>query len=184
MSTLKNINYKNRGMFLEHLINDSNTYYLNKDTAVIYKKPTPIKVLNVSYRSEKTTLIDKAVFSEISTLDYIGIYKGKYIEFDAKECHNTASFPLSNIKNHQITHIRNIIRHKGIAFLIIFINNKFYLLKGEDLLEFIDKKERKSIPLNLIEEKGYIIKEGYMPRLDYIKAIDEAYMCEESYEKN
>ena len=45
-------------MFLEHLINDSNTYYLNKDTAVIYKMPTPIKVLNVSYRSEKTTLID------------------------------------------------------------------------------------------------------------------------------
>ena len=52
----KFVNYKNRGMFLEHIINDSNTYYLSKDIAVIYKKPTPIKVLNVSYRSKKTKL--------------------------------------------------------------------------------------------------------------------------------
>lgn len=175
----KNIGYANRGMFLEHIINDANTYYLSKDIAVIYKKPTPIKVLNVAYRSSKTTLIDKAVFSETSTLDYNGVYKGKYIEFDAKECKNSTSFPLSNIKPHQIEHIKNIIRHNGIVFLIIFMNNKFYLLKGDSLISFIDNNDRKSIPYDYIEEKGYIIKEGYMPRIDYIKAIDEAYLKEE-----
>lgn len=175
----KNISYANRGMFLEHIINDANTYYLSKDIAVIYKKPTPIKVLNVAYRSSKTTLIDKAVFSETSTLDYNGIYKGKYIEFDAKECKNSTSFPLSNIKPHQIEHIKNIMRHNGIVFLIIFMNNKFYLLKGDSLISFIDNNDRKSIPYDYIEEKGYIIKEGYMPRIDYIKAIDEAYLKEE-----
>lgn len=175
----KNIGYANRGMFLEHIINDANTYYLSKDIAIIYKKPTPIKVLNVAYRSSKTTLIDKAVFSETSTLDYNGVYKGKYIEFDAKECKNSTSFPLSNIKPHQIEHIKNIMRHNGIVFLIIFMNNKFYLLKGDSLISFIDNNDRKSIPYDYIEEKGYIIKEGYMPRIDYIKAIDEAYLKEE-----
>lgn len=175
----KNIGYANRGMFLEHIINNANTYYLSKDIAIIYKKPTPIKVLNVAYRSSKTTLIDKAVFSETSTLDYNGIYKGKYIEFDAKECKNSTSFPLSNIKPHQIEHIKNIMRHNGIVFLIIFMNNKFYLLKGDSLISFIDNNDRKSIPYDYIEEKGYIIKEGYMPRIDYIKAIDEAYLKEE-----
>ncbi len=175
----KNIGYANRGMFLEHIINDANTYYLSKDIAVIYKKPTPIKILNVAYRSSKTTLIDKAVFSETSTLDYNGVYKGKYIEFDAKECKNSTSFPLSNIKPHQIEHIKNIMRHNGIVFLIIFMNNKFYLLKGDSLISFIDNNDRKSIPYDYIEEKGYIIKEGYMPRIDYIKAIDEAYLKEE-----
>lgn len=175
----KNIGYANRGMFLEHIINNANTYYLSKDIAVIYKKPTPIKVLNVAYRSSKTTLIDKAVFSETSTLDYNGIYKGKYIEFDAKECKNSTSFPLSNIKPHQIEHIKNVMRHNGIVFLIIFMNNKFYLLKGDSLISFIDNNVRKSIPYEYIEEKGYIIKEGYMPRIDYIKAIDEAYLKEE-----
>lgn len=177
----KNIGYANRGMFLEHIINNANTYYLSKDIAVIYKKPTPIKVLNVAYRSSKTTLIDKAVFSETSTLDYNGIYKGKYIEFDAKECKNSTSFPLSNIKPHQIEHIKNIMRHNGIVFLIIFMNNKFYLLKGDSLIDFIDNNDRKSIPYEYIEEKGYIIKEGYMPRIDYIKAIDEAYLKEEKW---
>lgn len=175
----KNIGYANRGMFLEHIINNANTYYLSKDIAVIYKKPTPIKVLNVAYRSSKTTLIDKAVFSETSTLDYNGVYKGKYIEFDAKECKNSTSFPLSNIKLHQIEHIKNVMRHNGIVFLIIFMNNKFYLLKGDSLIDFIDNNDRKSIPYEYIEEKGYIIKEGYMPRIDYIKAIDEAYLKEE-----
>ena len=175
----KNIGYANRGMFLEHIINNANTYYLSKDIAVIYKKPTPIKVLNVAYRSSKTTLIDKAVFSETSTLDYNGIYKGKYIEFDAKECKNSTSFPLSNIKPHQIEHIKNVMRHNGIVFLIIFMNNKFYLLKGDSLISFIGNNDRKSIPYEYIEEKGYIIKEGYMPRIDYIKAIDEAYLKEE-----
>lgn len=177
----KNIGYANRGMFLEHIINNANTYYLSKDIAVIYKKPTPIKVLNVAYRSSKTTLIDKAVFSETSTLDYNGIYKGKYIEFDAKECKNSTSFPLSNIKPHQIEHIKNVMRHNGIVFLIIFMNNKFYLLKGDSLISFIDNNNRKSIPYEYIEEKGYIIKEGYMPRIDYIKAIDEAYLKEEKW---
>lgn len=177
----KNIGYANRGMFLEHIINNANTYYLSKDIAVIYKKPTPIKVLNVAYRSSKTTLIDKAVFSETSTLDYNGIYKGKYIEFDAKECKNSTSFPLSNIKPHQIEHIKNIMRHNGIVFLIIFMNNMFYLLKGDSLISFINNNDRKSIPYDYIEEKGYIIKEGYMPRIDYIKAIDEAYLKEEKW---
>lgn len=176
MPTYKNTNYKNRGMFLEHIINETNSYYLSKDKAVIYKKPTPIKVLNISYRSKKTTLIDKAVFSETSTLDYNGLYKGKYIEFDAKECKNHTSFPLSNIKNHQITHIRNILNHSGIVFLIIFMNNKFYLFKGNDLINFVDNTTRKSIPYELIENKGYIIKEGYMPRLDYLSVVDEIYL--------
>ena len=170
------VNYANRGMFLEHIINDSNTYYLSKDIAVIYKKPTPIKVLNISYRSSKTTLIDKAVFSETSTLDYNGLYKGKYVEFDAKECKNTTSFPLSNIKTHQIEHIKNIIRHGGIAFLIIFMNNNFFLFKGSDLIEFVDTTTRKSIPYEIIEKYGHIIKEGYMPRIDYIKVIDEVFL--------
>ena len=179
---IKNKSYANRGMFLEHIINDTNTYYLSKDKAVIYKKPTPIKVLNVKYRTAKTTLIDKAVFSETSTLDYNGIYKGKYIEFDAKECKSTTSFPLSNIKKHQITHISNIIKHGGIVFLIIFMNNNFSLFKGSSLLEFINNTERKSIPFDYIKENAYIIKEGYMPRIDYLTVVDNVYLKEGDYD--
>lgn len=176
---MKNYSYKNRGMWLEHIINDSNTFYLSQDKAVIYKKPTPIKVLDVSYPTRKATVINKAVFEGISTLDYNGIYKGRYIEFDAKECKNRTSFPLSNIKEHQIKHIENILKHKGIVFLIIFMNNEFYLFKGSDLINFINSNNRKSIPFNYIKTNAYKIKEKYNPRLDYLELIDKLYFEEE-----
>lgn len=176
---MEKISYKNRGMFLENLINDSNIYYNSIDKALIYKKPTPIKVLNVSYPNNKSHLIDKAVYSSISTLDYNGIYKGKYIEFDAKECKNKTSFPLSNIKDHQIEHIKKVIKQKGIVFLIIMMNDKFYLLKGEDLIDYINSNERKSIEYDYIVKNAYTIKESYIPRLKYLDTVDIAYFKEE-----
>ena len=69
----KEINYKNRGMDLEALINDACLYYLEHDLAVIYKKPTPIGVVDVDYKNG--AVIHKAYFKEPSTLDYNGIYK-------------------------------------------------------------------------------------------------------------
>lgn len=176
----KKYSYKNRGMFLENIINESNTSYLIKDRAIIYKKPTPIKVLDVSYPTRKATVINKAVFEHISTLDYNGVYKGKYIEFDAKECKSKTSFPLSNIKDHQLKHIDNIIRHKGIVFLIIFMNNEFYLLDGKLLLDFISNNDRKSVPFSFIKENGYKIKEKFSPRLDYLEIVDELYFKEDN----
>ena len=169
----KEINYKNRGMDLENLINDACKYYLEHDMAVIYKKPTPIGVVDVDYKNG--AVINKAYFKEPSTLDYNGIYKGKYIEFDAKECVSKTSFPLSNIHLHQIKHIEHILKHGGIAFLIISMNSNYYLFKGDDLLHFIKDNKRKSIPYSLIQEIGYPLKFNYNIGIDYLKGIDEAY---------
>ncbi len=175
---MKDSSFKNRGMFLENILNDANTYYNSIEKCLIYKKPTPIKVLNVSYPSSSSHLIDKAVYSNISTLDYNGIYREKYIEFDAKECHSKTSFPLANIKSHQLEHIKRVIKQKGIVFLIIFMNDKFYLLKGEDLIDYTNNNERKSIEYDYIMKKGYQIKESYTPRLKYLDCVDEAYFKE------
>lgn len=160
-------------MDLENLINEACKYYLEHDEAVIYKKPTPIGVVDVDYKNG--VVIHKAYFKEPSTLDYNGIYKGKYVEFDAKECASKTSFPLSNIHLHQIKHIENIIRHGGIAFLIISINGGYYLFKGSDLLQFIRNNDRKSIPYSLIQEIGYPLTYNYNIGIDYLKGIEEAY---------
>lgn len=168
------ISHSNRGMTLENMINESNTYYKNNDIALIYKKPTPIGVVDVAYENNKK-VIKKAYFKEQSTLDYNGLYKGKYLDFDAKECLNKTSFPLDNIHEHQKEHIINVIKHQGIAFLIIKMNNKIFLFDGQDYLDYINNTTRKSIEYSYIEEKGLEIKEGYIPRLDYIKAVDEKY---------
>ena len=80
----KKISHANRGMNLESLINEANKYYLDNDIAIIYKKPTPIGIVSVEDQNN-TKIITKAYFKEPSTLDYQGIYKGYYIEFDAKQ---------------------------------------------------------------------------------------------------
>ena len=164
-------------MELEKEINISNEFYRNNNIAFIYKKPTPIKIVDVDYPSRKEAIIKKAFFEKPSTTDYNGLYKGKYIDFEAKETTNTTAFPLSNIHKHQIEHIKNIIKHGGICFLIVrFVkNNITYLLKGEDFIDFINTETRKSIPLLFFKQKGYIIKDEYLPRVNYIKIIDEIY---------
>ncbi len=175
--------HKNRGLDLENSINQSNEYYLSISRAVIYKKPTPIGVVDVKYHSNKK-VIDKAYFKMPSTLDYNGIYKGRYIEFEAKETVKKTSFPLSNIHPHQIKHLKLIIEHGGIGFLIIGINNIIYLVKGEDLLDFISSNERKSLPLSFFKEKAYIIKERINPTLDYLTIVDNVYLKGDYNEEN
>ena len=176
INSLANIkkSYSNRGMNLEAAINNSNEYYLENDRALIYKKPTPIGVVDVSYANHKKT-IEKAYFKEQSTLDYNGLYRGKYIEFDAKETLNKTSFPIANIHEHQTNQIRNVIRHGGIVFLIIRMNNINYLLTGEDYISYIDSEKRKSISYDYIKNNAYVIKESYRPQLDYLEVVDKIY---------
>lgn len=78
-------NTAHRGMNLEEDINLTNEYYLSHDIAVIHKKPTPIQIVKVSYPERSSAKIVEAYFRTPSTTDYNGIYKGKYIDFEAKE---------------------------------------------------------------------------------------------------
>ena len=86
-----------RGMSLEEDINLSNTYYLSVDQAVIYKKPTPIQIVKVDYPSRNKARIVEAYYQAPSTTDYNGIYKGRYIDFEAKET-KSLRFPFRNIQ--------------------------------------------------------------------------------------
>lgn len=169
------ISYANRGMVLESMLNETNDYYLEKDIALIFKKPTPIGISEAVY-TKKGRVIKNGYFKAPSTLDYNGLYKGYYIEFEAKETMNKTSFPLANFHLHQLSYIKKVLHHHGICFIIIKMNNIIYLLKGSDLIKFIESETRKSIPYSYIKEKGFIIKESYNPTLDYLKIVDEIFI--------
>ncbi len=168
------ITYGNRGMTLEEDLNLTNEYYREEDIAIIYKKPTPITIYKVDYPSRKEAVIKEARFKTPSTTDYNGIYHGKYIDFEAKETKDKTSFPLSNIHPHQIEHLRRIIEHGGIGFLIVRFTstNETYLLEGKDFFHFLSNEKRKSIPKHYFEEVGKLIPLGFRPRLDYLKMIE------------
>ena len=164
--------YKNLGMNLESDINTTNNYYIDKKIAFIYKKPTPIKLVKVDYKKGKIT---EAYFDSPSTTDYNGIYKGYYIDFEAKETENTKGFPLINIHSHQIKHIRNINKENGICFLIVRFTkyNKTYLLEAKDFIDFIDNNEKSVIPISYFIDKGYNIKDKFIPRVDYLEIVNK-----------
>ena len=165
----------NRGMNLEHEINLSNEYYRANDICLITKRPTPINIVKVDY--SKGAKITHAYFEEQSTTDYNGVYKSRYIDFEAKNTKNKTSFPLNNITKHQIEHLKKVLFHGGIAFFIINFQslNKVYLLDASYVISFFEKGERKSIPLDCFLTNGIEIEHSYNPRLKYIEAIEKKY---------
>ena len=170
----KEINYKNRGMTLENDINKTNEYYKEIEKAYIYKKPTPIKIVKVDYPSREKAIIKEAYFTIPSTTDYNGLYKGKYIDFEAKETISKTSFSLSNIHKHQIKHLDNIDKNGGISFIIVRFTtlNKTYFVLAKDFIEYVNNATRKSIPIDFFEKKAYILKDTYRPTIDYLKVVD------------
>ena len=169
------ISSANRGMGLEEEINISNNYYKEKNIALISKRPTPINIVKVDY-SKGAKIID-AYFEQQSTTDYNGVYKGRYIDFEAKNTKNKTSFPLANITKHQIEHLENVLYHGGIAFFIICFEtlDETYLLDASFVIHFYKNGERKSIPYSIFLKEGIRIKKGYYPPLFYIDAINEKY---------
>ena len=175
-------NYANRGLGLENDINLANEYYRINDIAYVYKKPTPIKLVNVDYKAGK---IKEAYFETPSTTDYNGIYKGKYIDFEAKETKSKTSFSLANIHKHQIKHLIDVKNHGAISFIIVRFTslNETYFLSTKKLEEFLNNNQRKSIPYIFFKEYGKIIKIKYNPRIDYLEVINNLYFGGNNYDE-
>ncbi len=183
MKKPKNNTFKtsaNRGMDFEAMINQTNEFYLNNDIAVIYKKPIPIQIVSVDYKRRSAAKITEAYYKLPSTTDYNGIYKGKYIDFEAKETKSKTSFPIKNIHEHQVLHLAKTKNHGGISFIIVYFSllDEVYLLDSKYVSEYFDraKKGRKSILLEEFRENGHLIKLGYRKPVDYLEIIDREYL--------
>ena len=170
--TKKVSNRANQGMALEDMINRTNEYYLTHSIAFVTKRPTNIKILKTSDKYK----ISEAVFLAPSTLDYVGVCDGHYLDFEAKETTSSKGFPLSNIADHQIEAMKAIIKQKGITFAIVFLKafNEIYLIDGQILIDAFNNNI-KIIPYEEIKQVGDLIKEGYFAVVDYIKIVKAKY---------
>lgn len=166
----------NRGMGFEAELNDVCLYYKEKGLAVFTKRPTPINIVKVDYtRGAKIT---EAYFETQSTTDYNGVYKGRYIDFEAKSIHGKTSFPLANIPPQQINHLKAVLEQGGIGFFLIDIVplQKVFLLPASYVIEFYEKRERSSIPLSEFPSYGKEVAQSYRPRYDFLPLIDEFFL--------
>jgi len=174
-----NLSKSRLGTSFEQALNESNQYYLQHNIAIIHKKPTPVQVVKVDFPSRNKARIVEAYYKIPSTTDYNGIYRGQYIDFEAKSCY-APSFPFSHLFRHQIEHLRNVAKMGGIAFLLIeFINKQeVYLLAIDKLICCYEESlsgGRKSIPYAYFKEHGILIKPAYAPRIPYLEAVDQAF---------
>lgn len=172
--------FSNRGMTLEADINNTNIYYRTANLAVIHKKPTPIQIVNVNYPKRSAAVITEGYFKQASTTDYNGIYRGSYVDFEAKETKNKTSFPLNNVHEHQIEHMRSVSEHNGICFLLIrfTVHNETYFLPAMKLFPYWDSQfngGKKSIPYQEIKKISVEVPMNYPAQVDYLKVIDQLY---------
>ncbi|MDD3712936.1 MAG: Holliday junction resolvase RecU [Candidatus Izemoplasmatales bacterium] len=179
-SNVKLTSSANRGMNFELMINQTNEFYLDNDIAIIYKKPIPIQIVSVDYRVRSAARITEAYYKLPSTTDYNGIYQGRYIDFEAKETKSKTSFPIKNIHEHQVTHLKRVKEHGAISFIIVYfaVLGRIFLLDSTYVNEFYQrsKGDKKSISLAEFEKFGHEIKEGYRKPVDYLQVIDEYYL--------
>ena len=166
-----------RGMELEKEINITNKFYLNSDIAVIHKKPTPVTIVHVDYPRRSAAKITEAYFKLPSTTDYNGIYRGRYIDFEAKDNMIVTAFPLKSIHEHQIRHLDAIVRHGGIAFVIVrFVKrSETYYVPADKMVRFVKTTGRSSIPYDWFKENGILIPSTYTKPVDYLKVVDQLY---------
>lgn len=157
-------NFKNRGMNFEKMIDDTNKYYALKQRAYIYKKPTPIKILKVQNNKVE------GVFKEKSTTDYNGIYNGLHVDFEAKTT-NGSNFILSNIKPHQLQHLKNINSQNGVAFILVYFKEHQRVFYLPYIL--VQQSKVKQLSITFFELNCIEIKLQLNPVLNYLDALDE-----------
>lgn len=169
--------YGGRGMTLEDELNTTNDVYRRQGRAVVYKKPTPIQIVKVDYPARAQAVIKEAYFKQASTTDYNGVYRGYYLDFEAKETKNKTSFPLKNFHAHQIEHMRRCLAQGGICFVVMRFATleRLFVYPATPLIAAWDAQEaagRKSITLADIIATGTELQ----PRLDvtvpYLDGVD------------
>src|SRR5699024_9361646 len=132
------------------------------------------------YPKRSAAVITEAYFQAKSTTDFNGIYRGKHIDFEAKETKNKTLFPLANFHEHQFKHMEQVLLQGGICFAIIRFRtfNETYYFPRNLIINYCHqmiKNGKKSIPYSIIQEKGHKIPFTLQKRVDYLSIVDQLY---------
>lgn len=159
-------------MTFEKKITNCCKFYKDKKLAVIYKRPSPITIVD----SISNTNMYKACFSKKSTTDFVGVFKSMYVDF---ECKNTRqkSFPISMIPYHQINHLIRCSNCGGKTFVLVNFEeyDEVFLLNVSSLLEAI-KLNNSLISHQWFLENCQMLNKMYQPDLNLLDIIEREYL--------
>ena len=168
-----NLLAKNLGLALEKIIEQANKIYAANEEAIIQKIATPWKVVRKFDPIRKKKIIVAAFPEEKSTVDYGGTAKGRSIWYDAKSTQNKTSFPLANLKRHQVNFLNQVERAGGIAFWLIYSEQqeKAWILYQSQLRLFQQQHKRKSIPFEWLNVHCSTVKATKDNNFDYLREV-------------
>lgn len=164
----------NMGMAFESDVSKSCDYYREREIADIYKRPTPIKVVRMS--KTKKGMIEEAYFQEKSTTDYVGIYKGLYVDFECKETIHDA-IPYHMIREQQYRHLDLISRLGGIGFFLVSFKKyqEVYLIDCRKVLAIEKEGTHQGLKRSFFQEQATLVERSYLPPYRLIEAMEEEF---------
>lgn len=150
-------------MLLEQLVNITIQYYLQSRVAFFAKQELGIKFKTVT-NAGLAHLHDARIAAK-STVDYYGLYQGRYISFEAKST-ELAHLPLGNIRPHQHAHLLLVHELGGWAFYLVFFKKfgRFFLLEAHQL----PATGQKTISLGEMEQLAIEIKLVFPGIIDFL----------------
>ncbi len=148
-----------KGNELEKRANIQNILYRKDYRALILKIEVPIIITR------------KGLIAKQSTVDYTGVLRGgKSIAFDAKETQSKTSFPLSNIKDHQLAYLIFHQKLGGISFFMIHFKKMYsdqvFITPLSLIKKYMYGNERKSIPFKDFKTEWLIKIENYLDKVE------------------
>lgn len=169
-----------KGMLLESKIKQINDEYEEKGIASFKKIPNNWSVKRKGPHIVGASPIPSGLCDYIGTSHYVG---GLTVTFDAKECKLKKQFNLSYIKWEQMEHMKEVERHGGIAFVLVWFTelDEYYCLPYSFIVPYWDASEREEgaqhIPIKDIQEKAHqLIETDYMDYIvrEYVKRKKKA----------
>lgn len=144
--------------------------YESRGWAVIQEVPTPWIV------NRRGNEVLHAYPEKPSTVDFVGVWNGRAVAFDAKETKERTRFPLKNIEQHQIDFLRRFLDQGGISFVLI----EFAVLREVYAVPFVEIEKwwidsfrggRQSIPYAEFA-KWNMVKTGRGIVLDFLPVLE------------
>ncbi len=148
-----------KGAKLEGSLKKVNMKLRLKGEAVILKKEIPIVVTKDGLHAQQ------------STVDFEGVGPaGKHVAYDAKECKSKTSFPLANIKIHQLEYLLAVKKLTGyVGFIVHFISlyeTKVHVVPVEVISKYmLDPESRKSIPISEFKDEWLVEMDNYLSKI-------------------
>ncbi|MBM7580048.1 Holliday junction resolvase RecU [Jeotgalibacillus terrae] len=170
---MKSRSHANRGKTLEIYIDQANATYQQRGQAVVVRQHPEVKV--TGFKDKKVT---DGFYKSKGAPDYIGLASNLPVCFDAKETKSETSFPIDNVHQHQIKDLKHWEDQGGFSFLIIrFVTHKkTYLLPFKAFNQCLKEcrvRDVKSIPYQVIQQRGKLITAGSNITLDWLTAAWE-----------